>query len=285
MIKLVASDLDGTIIGRDNTIFENNLKAINDMNNKNIDFVICTGKTYPIIKGMCSKFNASYGIFGNGNQIINLRTGEEIYKKLLTDSEINSCIDIARAHNLHIHIYTDNEIISEKELKYMDLRNYKLQQDKHFETSLDISVVDDIKQYLVFNKVNVCKLIISSDSDLSDIKNEILEKEDISITTIKKYNQYKDDVIDKEYEYLDITPKNINKDTALKILSNHLNVNNNEIMAIGDNLNDLDMVKNSGLGVAVANAYDELKEVAKYTTDNTVEAGGFAEAVYKFIEF
>lgn len=285
MIKLVASDLDGTIIGRDNTIFENNLKAINDMNNKNIDFVICTGKTYPIIKGMCSKFNASYGIFGNGNQIINLRTGEEIYKKLLTDSEINSCIDIARAHNLHIHIYTDNEIISEKELKYMDLRNYKLQQDKHFETSLDISVVDDIKQYLAFNKVNVCKLIISSDSDLSDIKNEILEKEDISITTIKKYNQYKDDVIDKEYEYLDITPKDINKDTALKILSNHLNVDNNEIMAIGDNLNDLDMVKNSGLGVAVANAYDELKEVAKYTTANTVEAGGFAEAVYKFIEF
>lgn len=220
-----------------------------------------------------------------GNQIINLRTGEEIYKKLLTDSEINSCIDIARAHNLHIHIYTDNNIISEKELKYMDLRNYKLQQSKHFETSLDITTVDDIKQYLAFNKVNVCKLIISSDSDLSDIKDEILKKEDVSVTTIKKYGKYKDEVINKEYEYLDITPKNINKDTALKILGNYLDVNNDEIMAIGDNLNDLDMVKNSGLGVAVANAYDELKEVAKYTTDNPVESGGFAEAVYKFIEF
>lgn len=285
MIKLVASDLDGTIIGRDNTIFENNLKAINDINNKNIDFVICTGKTYPIIKGMCSKFNASYGIFGNGNQIINLKTGEEIYKKLLTDSEINSCIDIARSHSLHIHIYTDSEIISEKELKYMDLRNFKLQQGKYYDTSLGITVVDDIKQYLAFNKVNVCKLIISSDSDLSNIKDEILEKEDISITTIKKYGEYKDKVIDKEYEYLDITPKNINKDTALKILGNYLNVDNSEIMAIGDNLNDLDMVKNSGLGVAVANAYDELKQVAKYTTNNPVEAGGFAEAVYKFIEF
>lgn len=285
MIKLVASDLDGTIIGRDNNIFENNLKAINDINNKNIDFVICTGKTYPIIKGMCSKFNASYGIFGNGNQIINLRTGEEIYKKLLTDSEINSCIDIARTHNLHIHIYTDNEIISEKELKFMDLRNYKLQQDKHFATSLDISVVDDIKQYLAFNTVNVCKLIISSETDLSSIKNEILEKEDISITTIKKYGKYKDTIIDKEYEYLDITPKNINKSTALDILGNYLKIDNSEIMAVGDNLNDLDMVKNSGVGVAVANAYDELKQVAKYTTANSVEKGGFAEAVYKFIEF
>ncbi len=42
MIKLVASDLDGTIISKDNTIFENNIKAINDINNKNINFVICT---------------------------------------------------------------------------------------------------------------------------------------------------------------------------------------------------------------------------------------------------
>lgn len=222
---------------------------------------------------------------GIGNQIINLKTGEEIYKKLLTYSEINSCIDIARAHNLHVHIYTDNEIISEKELKYMDLRNYKLQQDKRFNTSLGITTVQDIKQYLLFNKVNVYKLIISSDNDLSDIKNEILKKEDISITTIKKFGEYKDDVINKEYEYLDITPKNINKDTALKILGNYLNVNNDEIMAIGDNLNDLDMVKNSGVGVAVANAYDELKQVANYTTQSPVEAGGFAEAVYKFIEF
>ena len=284
MIKLVASDLDGTIIGRDNNIFENNFKAINDINSKNIDFVICTGKTYPIIKEMCSKFNASYGIFGNGNQIINLKTGKEIYKKLLTDSEINSCIDIARAHNLHVHIYTDNEIVTE-ELKYMDLRNYKLQQDKYCDISLGITIVDDIKQYLAFNTTNVCKLIISSDSDLSNIKSEILEKENISITTIKKYGEYKDKVINKEYEYLDITPKNINKDTALKILGNYLNIENNEIMAIGDNLNDLDMVKNSGVGVAVANAYDELKQVAKYTTTNTVETGGFAEAVYKFIEF
>ena len=284
MIKLVASDLDGTIIDRNNNIFENNLKAINDINNKNIDFVICTGKTYPIIKGMCSKFNASYGIFGNGNQIINLKTGEEIYKKLLTTSEINSCIDIARANNLHLHIYTDNEIITE-ELKYMDLRNYKLQQDKYYDTSLGITVVDDIKQYLSFNKVNVCKLIISADSDLSNIKHEILSKEDISITTIKKYGEYKDKIIDKEYEYLDIIPKNVSKGTALKFLSNYLKINENEILAVGDNLNDLDMLKNAGVGIAVNNAYPEIKEIANYVTEKPVEKGAFAEAIYKFIEF
>lgn len=284
MIKLVASDLDGTIISRDNTIFENNLKAISDINNKNINFVICTGKTYPIIKGLCSKFNASYGIFGNGNQIIDLKTGKEIYKKLLSPSEINSCIDIAKSHNLHVHIYTDNEIITE-ELKYMDLRNYKLQKENFYDTSLKIVTVKNLKEYLSTNTVDVCKLIISSESDLSNIKNEILDKENLSITTIKKYGEYKDNVINKEYEYLDITPKNINKSTALSILGNYLNIDNSEIMAVGDNLNDFDMVKNSGIGVAVANAYDELKQVANYTTESSVEKGGFAEAVYKFIEF
>ena len=158
-----------------------------------------------------------------------------------------------------------------------------LQQDSG--SSLDVTVVDSIKQYLAFNDVEVCKLIISSETSLADIKEEILSKEDISVTTIRKYGEYKDNIINKEYEYLDICPKNINKSTALNILKNHLKIDNSEIMAVGDNLNDVDMVKNSGIGVAVANAYDELKAVAKYTTENSVEKGGFAEAVYKFIEF
>ena len=74
-----------------------------------------------------------------------------------------------------------------------------------------------------------------------------------------------------------------NKDSALKILGNYLKIDNSEIMSIGDNLNDLEMVKNSGIGVAVANAYDELKQVAKYITKNNVEEGAFAEAINKFI--
>ncbi len=233
---------------------------------------------------MCSKFDASYGIFGNGNQIINLKTGEEIYKKLLTDDEIYSCIDIAKKYNLHVHVYTDKELITE-ELKYMDLRNYRLQQDKFYDSSLQITIVHNLKDYLKNNKTEICKLIISSEKDLSKIKSEIINSQDVDIITIKKHGEYMDDIIGKEYEYLDISPKGISKDTALNFLKQYLKIDNNEVMAIGDNLNDLDMVKNSGIGVAVANAYSELKDVAKYTTLNSVDQGGFAEAVYKFIKF
>ena len=56
-------------------------------------------------------------------------------------------------------------------------------------------------------------------------------------------------------------------------------------MAIGDNVNDIDMIRNSGLGIAVENAYDEIKKVATYTTKNDVEHGAFAEAIYKYVQF
>ena len=108
---------------------------------------------------------------------------------------------------------------------------------------------------------------------------------DVSVLNIKKYGKFKDKIIDKEYEYLDVIPKNVSKGNALEFLGNYLKIKKDEILAIGDNLNDLDMVENAGVGIAVNNAYSELKQVANYTTQKTVEQGGFAEAIYKFIKF
>ena len=284
MIKLVASDLDGTIIDSNNKIYKNNFEAIKSINEKNIDFVICTGKTYPIIKGICSKFDANYGIFGNGNQIINLRTGEELYKRTLSKEDINTSLDIAKKNNLHVHLYTDKEIITEQ-LLYLDLRNYLLSKSESNDSDLVIKIVPNIKKYINSKNISPFTLVISSENDLSDIKKEILGKSNLSVTTISKKGKYKDKLIDKEYEYLSITPKGVSKSAALDILGSYINVNKSEMMAIGDNMNDIEMIKDSGVGVAVANAYDELKEVAKYTTVNPVESGAFAEAVYKYIKF
>ena len=283
MIKLVASDLDGTIIDKNNYIYENNLKAINDLNNNNLNFVICTGKTYPITKKICSKINASYGIFGNGNQIIDLKTGKEIYKNFLSKNDVLTCIDIAKKHDLHVHIYTNDIVITEK-LLFLDLRNYKLQ-DGLSEPSMEFKIVNNIRDYVEKNDFQICKLVITSTSSTKTVKNEILSVLDVTATTIRKFGDYKDCIINKEYEYIDIMPRNVSKDTALQILGNYLNIKTNEMLTIGDNLNDLDMVINAGVGVAVANAYDELKKVANYTTVNPVEKGGFAEAVYKFVKF
>ena len=133
MIKLVASDLDGTIIDKNNSIYDNNFKAIQDLNKHKMNFVICTGKTYPITKKVCQRINATYGIFGNGNQIINLKTGEEIYRNLLSRDIVLKCIDIAKKHGLHVHIYTDTNVISEEMPVYPGTEKPKLQQANTYE--------------------------------------------------------------------------------------------------------------------------------------------------------
>ena len=283
MIKLIASDLDGTMFEKGNVIPETNLKAINDINNSNINFTICTGKTYSLFKNICEDIGTGYGIFGNGNQIINLKTGKEIYRKLLRNEDVLFCINTAKKLKLHVHLYTNKEVITEK-LLYMDLRNFELtKNDKNID--LEFKIITDIKEYVERENPEILKLVISAEKDLASLKKEFAKNRDLQVNLIRKVDKYRDEIIGKEYEYLDIMPAGINKEQALEVLENYLKIDKSEVLAIGDNLNDLEMIKDSGVGIAVANAYDEVKEVANYTTTTTAQNGGFAEAVYKFIEF
>lgn len=283
MIKLIASDLDGTMFEKGNVIPETNLKAINDINNANINFTICTGKTYSLFKNICEDIGTGYGIFGNGNQIINLKTGEEIYRKLLKNEDVLFCINTAKKLKLHIHLYTNKEVITEK-LLYMDLRNFELtKNDKNID--LEFKIVTDIQEYVESEHLEILKLVISAEKDLASLKSEFSKNKNLQVNLIRKVDKYRDEIIGKEYEYLDIMPAGINKEQALEVLENYLKIDKSEVLAIGDNLNDLEMIKYSGVGIAVANAYDEVKEVANYTTTTTAQNGGFAEAVYKFIKF
>ncbi len=278
-IKLVASDLDGTMVGDNNIISNSNFEAIKELNSKNINLAICTGKTYEISKSYCKEFNAKYGIFNNGSQIYDLTTGNKIYSLSLTNDEISKCIFFSKENNLHVHVYSDNELITEK-LQYLDLRNFKLLDHSNYK----FVIIDDILGYIQKNQVEINQLVISGPQISNQFKELISTSLNVSIDHISKTGVYKDKIINKEYEYLSIVPGNTNKNTAIKFLEKYLNVDSSEIMAIGDNLNDLEMVKNSGIGVAVSNAYTDLKGVAKYVTQNDASSGGFAEAVFKFIK-
>ena len=217
--------------------------------------------------------------FGNGTQIVNLKTGEEIFRNVITNMQAQTCIDIADKNNLHVHIYTDNKIVSQQSLKFMAYRNYQL-----YKEDMDFEIVDSLKEYIKEENPCILKLVISAKKDLIDVKKEILGKEDLKIIQIKKYDEYKDTIINQEYEYLDIVPKNITKYNSLRQLSKYLKINNQDVMANGDNINDIEMIENAGVGVAIGGSYEEVINKAGYVTENTVKTGGFAEAVYKFIE-
>ena len=277
-IKLVASDLDGTIVSDNEYIHKSNLEAIDMMNGKEINFAICTGKSYSVSKDLCDKCKADFGIFNNGSQIYNLKTGDKIFSNILLFDDIKTCFDIAKKYNLHVHAYSDNCLITEK-LEYLDLRNFKLQKKPGF----SFIVVSDILDYIEKNNLPIQQFVISSLGSLDNIKSEITTNAKVSISQISKYGKYKDKILNKEYEYLSIIPSNTSKSSAVNFLTKYLEINQEDTIAIGDNLNDIDMLKSSGIGIAVANAYNEVKNIADYTTTNSVTDGGFAEAIYKFI--
>lgn len=281
-IKLVASDLDGTIIDKNNNISEKNFKAIDKLHDKNIEFAICTGKSYSVSKKVCEQFNASFGIFGNGTQIIDFRTGKELLRNTLSKTDLLFCTTLAKRYNFHIHLYTDNEIITE-ELKYMDLRNFLLR-NKNSTESLKFKIVDDITGYIEKNPIEVFSAVISTESAILPSFEKILSiNKNIVYTYISKRGKYRDTTINKDYEYLNISPLHINKNEALNFLATHLEIAKKDMLAIGDNVNDLEMVKEAGIGVAVKDAYNDLKNVAKYVTNASATEGAFAEAIEKFI--
>ena len=279
MIKLLASDLDGTIIDNNNQVTKDDLNVIEKLNNTTVNFAICTGKTYSMTKDICDKLNPTYGIFGNGTQIVNLKTGEEIKRNVISNEKAIECLKFVSNSDLHIHIYTENKIIAQQQLKYMAYRNYMLYKDQ-----VQFEVVESLENYIKEKKPNILKLVISGEKDLKKLKEKIEKEEDLTAIQIRKYNEYKDKIINQEYEYLDIVPRHVTKYDALKQLSQYLNIQNDEVMAVGDNVNDIEMIKYAGVGVAIGGSYEEVKGVASYVTQNTVRNGGFAEAVYKFIK-
>ena len=278
MIKLVASDLDGTLLDNSHSVPLSNLKAIDELQKTDIPLVVCTGKTYALSKDFCKNIKAQYGIFGNGNHIINLKTGEEISKKILNYQDLINCFSILENYNLHIHAYTEDSIITPK-LMFMDMRNNVLFSDK-----ITFNIVDNVSNYILSNNISVLKLVVSSTDSLLQIKEKLEKMNNLTVNHIVKRGIYKDKVINKEYEYLDISPVNVSKGSALTQLSNYLNLEKENILSIGDNVNDITMFKSSGIGVAVGNAYEEVKKVADYTTFNSADNGAFAEAIYKYIE-
>ena len=277
MIKLVSSDIDSTLIDNVHPICERNVQAISYLKEKNVTFVLCTGKSYAISKDFCKKIGADFGIFGNGSHCVDLTTNRDIFKRTLSINTIIKCLELAKEYGLHIHANTDTGIISEK-LEYLDLRNSLL-----FPGKIEIMEVSDIYNTLINGNAQILQLVLSSSDDLSEIKSKLQQIEGISITHIRKKGKYRDNIIDKDYEYLDISTSNVSKGNAVNAVSNHLSMPKEQILAIGDNINDISMFNIANIAVAVNNAYDEVKEVADFITKNSAGNGGFAEAIYKFI--
>lgn len=289
MYKLVAVDLDGTLLDSYGHISEKSKKTIKKAKENGIEVIMTSGRNPMSVKNLANEANTSkYAICGNGSIIYDLENEEIIYSKFIDKRIVLELIKICEENSVYYNITTQNAVIA-KSLNYNVLVYHQDNANKPDNKKTNICLNQDIYNYVKNRDENdYLKINISDDNNiifnsiikkLRKIKNiDVLDVEHMSRKIIKVGTEESK----VEFYYTEITGKNVNKWTALLYLMDKLNVNAEEVMTIGDNVNDIEMIENAGLGVAMENAAPYIKEKADAVTTNNNE-DGVAVAIEKYI--
>ncbi len=265
MYKLVALDMDGTLLKEDKTISKENLEAIKRAKENGIKVVLATGRPTKGIEKYLKQLNllndGDYAVAFNGAVVQNTKTGEIIAKNFMNLNDLEYLYTLSKKLDVNIHALTPSSCITPKLNKYSELEATI--------NGIPLEIVD-------FDNINkdttIVKVMFIDDES---ILNKVIENlpDDIN----DRYT-----IVRSAPFFLEFINKKVNKGFGVEVLAKNLGINQEEVICMGDAGNDIHMIKYAGLGVAMGNAFPELKEIANYIT-KTNEEHGVAHVINKFI--
>lgn len=288
MYKLVAIDLDGTMLNSYGMVTENTKQVIKNTINKGTEVIIASGRPIDSIKTIAKEIGSeNYFIAGNGALIYDIKKDEIIYEKFMNKQKVLEIIKICEENSIAYNIYTEKTIIA-KGLKYNVLYYYKENLKKEENKKTNITIVEDVYEYIKnlenekFLKITVCD---ETKSVFNSIIRKLRKVEDIDVLDVlhmsrKMIKQGTEDV-PIEYYYTEISLKDVDKWNAIEYLANKMNISKDEIIAIGDNINDKKMIENAKVGIAMGQSTPVITEIADFVTLNNNE-DGVAKALEKY---
>ena len=229
------------------------------------------GRTIESIENISLEIGAkNYLISGNGAAVYDIQNKEIVYSKFLTKRQVLRIAEECEQNSIHYNVYTDKEIIA-KNLSYNVLYYHNENLKKPENRRTYINIVPDMISYLNnlensnFLKVTVCDENINVfNAIIKKIKNlDKFDILDVEYMSKKKIRRGTEDFF-VEYYYTEITNENVNKWTAIEYLLKKLNINPKEVVAIGDNFNDREMIENSGLGIVMGNSNPFMKIMRRF---------------------
>ena len=266
MYKLIALDMDGTLLTSDKKISENTKNALKEAEAKGVKVVLASGRPLSGITRYLAELDLlksdDYALSFNGGIVINNATEEIITSTLLKGSDLKEIYKISKELDINIHAFSLKEgLITPKMSQYT----------KH---ECDINGIDfTIKDFdEIEDEEDIVKVMMIDPQ----------EKLDEAIKKLPKHLYDKYSVFKSAPFFLEFTNKEVDKGKGLKKLGEYLGITQQEIIACGDAGNDISMIKYAGLGVAMKNATDDVKEVSDYITLSN-DDDGIAHIVNKFI--
>lgn len=265
--KLIVSDLDGTLLRSDGTVSDGTRESIRSFQRNGGYFSIATGRMEDAVKPYVDLLDIQGPvILYNGSKIMNLSTNSVIYESFLDFDIAKTALKLLKKYKWDLLLYQNSKIYIKEMTPGID---------KHIrKENVSCEIVGDLHDFLITAPTKI--LIIGNNEKFGAFAEELQEQVD-SIVNITQ----------SETTYLEILPAGATKGTALLKMAKELGISINEVIAIGDHLNDISMVSAAGLGVAMENAHPELKKNADYITV-TNEAEGVKQVidtVLKGLEF
>lgn len=289
MYKLVAIDLDGTLLNSYGSISKRNKAVIEQVKQKGIEVIIASGRNKTSALSFSKDIKSGkYVICNNGATIYDIKNKQTIYNKFIEKKKVLDIIKICDENSIFYSIYTEDFIIANSmnyNVLFFESENCKTVEEQR----TNIKIIKNVYQYLEENpSVNVLKINICDNNKIifDRIMNKIKNVKEINVLDVehmtKKIIKTGTEEIEIEYYYTEITSHDVNKWNAIEKLIEKLNILPEEVIAIGDNVNDIKMIENAGTGVIMKNAAPYLKEKANFETTSNNE-DGVANALEKLI--
>src|SRR5690625_1136913 len=275
MVKLIAIDMDGTLLTPEHSITPRTILAINKALEQGIQVVIATGRAFYEAHGIVREYdlNIPY-ICLNGAQIRNEQ--HEIVENYPMNNElITEVTDVFKSEDVFYQVYTDRAIYTTSIERDIDI---------FIELAEQSGGNPDVEKIRRLMRERMAK------TSLKEVENyrEIYEREDEHVLKFLAASSNKPKLIrtksylngidqlavsSSSYGNVEVTRKDAQKGIALEKIAEELNVDLKDAMAIGDNLNDISMLKRAGTAVAMGNATSEVKAIADVVTGTNIEDG------------
>ncbi len=265
MYKLIALDMDGTLLRNDTTVSQRSKEAIKMAKGRGINITLTSGRPLVGIMDYLELLNLTgiddYVVSFGGSIVQRVGTHEIIAKHVLLGSDLKACYYWAQSVGVDCQAFTDEGVIVPRINPYIAYENATMQLSVH---KMDFNEVEDDTEIIKIMLVDATETI------------------DRVVGLIPKAFHEKYTIVRSSPVILELLNKKSCKWYGVQVVMEHLGVNNKEVICIGDERNDIDMIISAGVGVAMGNAREEVKKHADFVTyDN--EHDGVAYVIEKVL--
>ena len=262
MFKLIATDLDHTLLDLDGLVPEKTKEYIRKAVDRGIFFAISTGRSIKSARGVADSVGASYlAICYNGALVLDPVNGVTIYENYLEEDIVRKIVEYAHAHDLYIQMYDEGTIVVET-----------LKLDRHPDPDLRYADYREIGDFEKTEFFKTPKVLLACDPERVPVEQAHLQE----LLGDRVY------MAQSDKHLIEVVSGGVDKGVALENLAGYLGITKDDIIAFGDNTNDLPLLKAAGTSVAVSNAVPVLKEWADYVAEGE-RSEGFTEALLRYI--